>query len=213
MHTGIDTALFHPHSGAKAADPTIVFVGKMVRNKGVEVLVEAVCRIAADIPDVKLRLLGGGEPAVIESLKRRAAEWSVERALDMPGYVDRRDLPEQLSRAHVFAAPSKYEGGPGFVYLEAMACGLPVIGCRGSGVAEVIHQGENGLLVPPDDVDALAGALLRLLSDSREREAMGERAKSFVSKYADSGQCVARIADFYEAVVRRTVVSSERQAQ
>ena len=90
------------------------------------------------------------------------------------------ELPEHLSRAHVFAAPSLYEGGPGFVYLEAMACGLPVIACAGSGAAEVVFPGENGLLVPPGDVDALADALRQLLGDAIGRAEMGERARRYV---------------------------------
>ena len=204
LHTGVDTDLFRPRPVAKASEPTIVFVGKMVRNKGVEVLVEAVCQIANEFPGLRLRLLGSGEESVFTSLRSKADERDLGQILDMPGYVDKRDLPEQLSRAHVFAAPSEYEGGPGFVYLEAMACGLPVIGCRGSGAAEVIHEEENGLLVPPNDVPALAGALRRLLADGTEREAMGARARKFVSEHADSKQCVARIAAFYQAVIAGT---------
>ena len=128
-------------------------------------------------------------------------EHGLEHMLDLPGYIDRRDLPNQLSRAHLFAAPSKYEGGPGFVYLEAMACGLPVIGCNGSGAAEVIFNGKNGLLVPPDDVTALATALRRLLANEAEREKMSARAQAFVAQKADSKKCVARIADFYQSVI------------
>jgi glycosyltransferase involved in cell wall biosynthesis len=201
LHTGVDREIFFPRPVPKSAEPTIVFVGKMVRNKGVDVLAEAACRIAGEFPGLQLRLLGGGEESIIEAVRDRAAERGLEGMLDMPGYVDRRGLPDQLSAAHVLAAPSRYEGGPGFVYLEAMACGLPVIGCRGSGAAEVIRHGETGLLVPPDDVSALADALRRLLSDPGEREAIGARALHFVAEEADSRVCVARIADFYQAVI------------
>jgi 1,4-alpha-glucan branching enzyme len=207
LHTGVDRGVFFPRPVPSSPVPTIVFVGKIVRNKGVEVLVEAACLIAREYPGLRLRLLGGGEASVIEAVRGTAADRGLEGMLDMPGYVDRRDLPEQLSEAHVFAAPSRYEGGPGFVYMEAMACGLPVIGCQGSGASEVIRHGENGLLVPPDAVLALADALRRLLSDRTEREAMGETAQQSVSKHADSEHCVARIADFYRAVIERVASS------
>jgi glycogen synthase len=203
-HTGVDTGLFYPRPIAKAAAPTIVFVGKMVSNKGVDVLVDAACAIADDFPGLRLRLLGGGEKSVIDSARKKVEERGLERMLDMPGYVDRKDLPDELSRAHVFAAPSQYEGGPGFVYLEAMACGLPVIGCRGSGAAEVIREGENGLLVPPNDIPKLVKALYRLLDDSGEREAMGARAQKFVLEQADYKRCVAQIAAFYQQVITDT---------
>jgi glycosyltransferase involved in cell wall biosynthesis len=201
MHTGIDTDLFHPASVEKAADPTIVFVGKMVRNKGVEVLVDAACEIANEFPGLQLRLLGGGEESVIASLRRKVVERGLNQMLDMPGYIDRQDLPEQLSQAHLFAAPSEYEGGPGFVYLEAMACGLPVIACSGSGAAEVIQHGHNGLLVAPNDVPNLVNALRRLLSDTTEREAMSKRAVAYVQENANSQSCIRDLAAFYEHVL------------
>ena len=201
LHTGIETGLFYPRPVAKAADPTIIFVGKIVRNKGVEVLADAACEIAVDFPGLRLRLLGDGEQSIVDSVRKRVAERGLEQMLDMPGYVDQKELPDQLSQAHIFAAPSQYEGGPGFVYLEAMACGLSVIGCRGSGAAEVIQDGENGLLIPPDDVPALAAALRRLLSNSAEREALGNKAFKFVLEHMESKNCVKRIADFYQEVL------------
>lgn len=201
LHTGVDTEIFYPRPIEKAEEPTIIFVGKMVRNKGVEVLVEAACEIADDFPDLRLRMLGKGEESVIESIRRKAAAKGFESLLDMGGQVERKELAEQLSRAHVFAAPSFYEGGPGFVYLEAMACGLPVIGCDGSGAAEVIRDGVNGLLVQPNDVTSLTIALKRLLSDRAERERMAAEAQKFVDNEANSSHCVARIEAFYRAVI------------
>jgi glycosyltransferase involved in cell wall biosynthesis len=114
--------------------------------------------------------------------------------------VQPSQLPEHFSRAHVFAAPSQYEGGPGFVYLEAMACGLPVIACEGSGVAEVVRHGKNGLLVPPEDVPALTTALRSLFRDATVRQAMGEAARSFVVAEAESRVCIERIEAFYASV-------------
>jgi glycosyltransferase involved in cell wall biosynthesis len=201
MHTGVDTDLFRPTAVAKATDPTIVFVGKMVLNKGVDVLVEACCEIAPDFPNLRLRLLGGGEEAVIASLREKVGERGLDQMLEIPGYIDRFDLPDQLSRAHLFAAPSKYEGGPGFVYLEAMACGLPVIACSGSGAAEVVRHEHNGLLVAPDDLSDLVDALRRLLSDVDEREAMSSRAMDYVQENANSQTRIRELESFYAQVI------------
>ncbi len=177
LHTGVDTQLFAPRSTPKARRPTIIFAGKLARNKGVELLVEAACRLGGEFPELHLRLLGRGEPKMVEELKRAAQNSGYPGLLDLPGFVNRNQLPEEFSRAHVFAAPSQYEGGPGFVYLEAMACGLPVIACEGSGVAEIVRHGENGLLVPPHDVEALTAALRSLLRNAEQRQAMGEFAR------------------------------------
>ncbi len=200
LHTGVDTELFAPRAVAKASRPIIVFAGKLARNKGVHLLVEAACELAREFPGLHLRLLGRGEPRVIAELQSRAQSTGLAELLDLPGFVERAQLPEHFSRAHVFAAPSQYEGGPGFVYLEAMACGLPVIACEGSGAAEVVRHGENGLLVPPQNVEALVAALRELLRDSAKRQAMGERARSFVVAEADSRVCLKKLEAFYAAV-------------
>ncbi len=94
-----------------------------------------------------------------------------------------------------------YEGGPGFVYLEAMGCGLPVIGCAGSGLTEIIKNEVNGLLVPPGDVDALVSALQRLLSNADLREAIGKEALNYVKKEADSETNLLRLESFYKSVI------------
>lgn len=202
LHTGVDTALFAP-TGEKSERPTIIFAGKLVRNKGVHLLVEAACRVAEEFPDLQLRLIGRGEEPIVRQLQDIARAAGRSELLDLPGFVKREKLPLELSRAHVFAAPSQYEGGPGFVYLEAMACGLPVIACAGSGAAEVIRHGENGLLVPPEDVQALTDALSTLLRDGELRQAMGERARRFVLAEADSEACLKKLEAFYTAVASR----------
>ncbi len=197
LHTGVDTELFSPRPVTKAKRPTIIFAGKLARNKGVHLLVEAVCKLAREFPELHVRLLGRGESKVVEELRCLAHSAGFPDLLDLPGFVERTQLPENFSRAHIFAAPSEYEGGPGFVYLEAMACGLPVIACAGSGAAEVIAPEQTGLLTPADDLGALTGLLRRLLSDDKLRSGMGERARRYVLEHADSKVCLKRIESFY----------------
>ena len=197
LHTGVDTQLFSPLDIPKALRPTIVFAGKLARNKGVHLLVDAACALAREFPELHLRLLGRGDAAIVEQLRVRARSAGLPDLLDMPGFVDRTELPAHFARAHVFAAPSQYEGGPGFVYLEAMACGLPVIACAGSGASEVITPEQTGLLVPAEDVVALTGVLRRLLSDDELRASMGARARRYVLEHGDSSVCIARIEAFY----------------
>jgi glycosyltransferase involved in cell wall biosynthesis len=197
LHTGVDTAHFRS-GGPKAERPTVVFAGKVAKNKGADVLVEACCRLAREVPGLRLELLGRGDPAFVAQLREQAADFP--DLLDLPGFVSREELPARLARAHVFAAPSVYEGGPGFVYLEAMACGLPAVACSGSGASEAVRHGENGLLVPPGDAAALAAALGGLFADPAGREAMGRRARRFVEDEADSRACLRRLERFYADV-------------
>jgi glycosyltransferase involved in cell wall biosynthesis len=203
LHTGVETGHFRPLKVAKASRPTIVFVGKLVQNKGAEVLAEAACRLADEIPDLRLQVIGGGEGHVWERIRHSVQSSGHADLVERTGFVDRSQLPEYLSRAHVFAAPSVYEGGPGFVYLEAMACGLPAIACEGSGAAEVIASGENGFLVPPNDVETLTSVLRRLLSDEALQSDLGRRARDYVEKHADTRDCLDRLESFYVEVAAR----------
>jgi glycosyltransferase involved in cell wall biosynthesis len=219
LHTGVDTALFYPHPIAKETRPTIVFAGRISPNKGADLLVDAVCRLSREYPDVQLRLLGKGSDEFVDQLRAKAAQHGMPNLLDLPGFIAREELPAHLSRAHVFAAPSKYEPGPGLVCLEAMACGLPVVACAGAGAAEVVMPGENGLLVPPGDAAALADALGVLLSKPALREAMAARSRQYAQDVADSQLCLQRLEAFYASVVAtndgetgRTSVARQREA-
>ncbi len=200
IHTGVDTTQFAPRPVSKSERPTIVFAGKLAANKGVHLLVESACDLAREFPGLHLRLLGRSDPKLAAELCDRARSAGFPELLDLPGFVDRSELPEHFSRAHVFAAPSQYEGGPGFVYLEAMACGLPAIACAGSGAAEAVRHCETGLLIPPQDVPALTAALRTLLRDPKRSQAMGDAARRSVLAEADSRECVKRIEEFYGAV-------------
>ena len=203
LHTGVDTELFGPLDGMKAARPTIVFAGKLARNKGIGLLVEAVLRLADDFPGLRLQILGRGEADVVAELRAAAALHGRTDLLELVGFVNRQQIPNYFSQAHVFAAPSRYEGGPGFVYLEAMACGLPVIACEGSGAAEVVQPGVTGFLIPPGDVEALSAALRTLISDPVRAVSMGRAARQSVIETAESETCLDRLEAYYAAIVQQ----------
>ncbi|MEW6754946.1 MAG: glycosyltransferase family 4 protein [Candidatus Latescibacterota bacterium] len=207
IHAGVDLTRFRPLEVEGDGRPTIVFAGRLVAHKGVVALVEAACRVGAAHPDLRVKLVGRADRAMVCRLQETAAQAGLPALLEFVGFVPREELAVQLCQAHLFAAPSEYEGGPGFVYLEAMACGLPVIACAGSGAAEVVQAGATGLLVPPRDHDALCAALERLLASPRRRRAMGLRARRYVERHADARACTARLEAFYESVLagRQTV--------
>lgn len=202
IHTGVDRRIFRPTPVAKAERPTVLFVGKIAANKGVEALLDAALALVADIPDLRLQMVGGGNEGLSRRLVDRAAAAGQPELLELAGFRRRDELPDILSRAHLFAAPSIYEGGPGFVYLEAMACGLPVVACSGSGASEVVRHEQNGLLVTPGDANELVSALRRLLTDENLRSRLAAGGIQFVAEEADSDQCLRRLEGIYAAVAK-----------
>jgi glycosyltransferase involved in cell wall biosynthesis len=204
LYTGIDTTLFNPQNVSKYERPTIIFVGSLRRNKGVDLLVRAACNLAEDYPDLQLKVLGRGEKSYIDELKKIAEEAACSDLLDLPGFIHRQDLPLYLSQSHIFAGPSSYEGGPGNVYLEAMACGVPVVACSGSGVEGIITSQKNGLLVEPNNLDQLTNALDALLKNNELCSTLIKNAKKYVFQEADSKVCMKRLEQYYCCVANQS---------
>lgn len=205
IHLGIDTKVFIPQLREKEARPVIVFVGKIVPNKGVEELVDACAELIKVFPNLQLRLIGTGDASYLNKLRHKATQPDGSTFLELKGFVHKTDLPGELAKATVFAAPSWYEGGPGFVYLEAMACGLPVVACSGSGIDEIISNEVNGLLVPPKNSQALKEALFKIFSNKTLAKTMGENARKFVLQESDSRDCLKKLESFYEEVIKSHV--------
>jgi glycosyltransferase involved in cell wall biosynthesis len=204
LHTGIDTKLFSPRDVPKDQHPTIIFVGRLSKGKGAGVLVDAVIALATDVSGLRVRMIGRGETEFIKLLQEKALNSGFPDLLEFPGFATREELPMHLSRAHVFAAPSLYEGGPVFANLEAMACGLPVIASGGSGAAETIVHGHTGLLVAPGDVDGLTVALKTLLTNAPLRDKLSANARHYVETEAESSICLRKITAYYEIVIQNS---------
>ena len=202
IHTGIDTARLRPGLAPPDDRPTIICCGRVARSKGVDTLVDAACRLAAEWPSLCLRLIGNDADApLVNNLRSRTAAAGCPDLLDVVGHLAHVQLPQSLCRAWVHAAASRFEAGPGFANLEAMACGLPVVACSGSGSSEVIADGITGLLVPPDDIGALTTALRRLLGDATLRSRLGAAARAAVEADHESTACLRRYARFLANVV------------
>ena len=164
-----------------AQGPTrLVYVGRLHPQKGVDVLLDAVSLLTErDIP-VSVRLVGDGpeRPALEEEASRRDLAGTVE----FVGAVE--DADQELRRADVFVLPSRTEGMSNAL-LEAMARGMAVVATSVSGSSTLVEDGRTGLLVPPEDAEALALAIERLAADAAERRRLGEGARAaMTSTYA-----------------------------
>jgi glycosyltransferase involved in cell wall biosynthesis len=205
---GIDTERFQPTtSGLRArlglgARPTILFAGRMEERKGLSTLVRAFAAVARRRSDVVLLLAGGD---VSGAGGRSNAAWMCEEwgRLGVPsdrflflGNISHDQMPSVYSAADLLVAPSPLEAF-GFVYLEAMACGCPPIGCTTGGAPEIIDHSHTGLLVPPDNAPALERAIETLIDDRDWRAALGARGRTHVLSHYSLDAMVRRTETFY----------------
>lgn len=164
--------------GLPSEAPVLLSVGALKRRKGVDVLLRAFQRVLQDEPQAVLLLVGDGDRAGYQSL---AKTLGVQERVQFLGSVDEKLLAHCYQACDVFVLlPRKVDAmfeGFGMVYLEAGAYGKPVVGASSGGAAEAIRHGETGLLVPEEDWDAAAQAILRLLRNPIEAQQLGERGR------------------------------------
>lgn len=158
----------------------IVSAGRLEPVKGYDIVMAAFARVCAKAPG--WRLIIAGEGKLNQSLRQLAADLGIEGRTDFVGH--RTDIERLLGEAAIVALASRYEGFPN-VLLESLGMGAAVIAtdCK-SGPAELISNGENGLLVPVDDVDAMADRMARLIANDGLRGRLGTRALEARSTYA-----------------------------
>ncbi|GBE09785.1 GDP-mannose-dependent alpha-(1-6)-phosphatidylinositol monomannoside mannosyltransferase [bacterium BMS3Bbin12] len=166
--------------------PVLLTVCRLVRRKGVDLVIEALARLVPAYPGLRYLVVGAGpERRNLEALARRHG---VAERVIFAGSVPEKELPAHYHLASVFVMPSRYLGdeasveGLGLVYLEAMASGLPVVAGRSGGVPDIVHDGENGILVAPDSVTDLARALDTLLRDGVYAGRLGDNGLAFVRR-------------------------------
>jgi glycosyltransferase involved in cell wall biosynthesis len=198
FHTGVDTDQFHP--GAPSTSPTIVCVGRFAPSKGTDVLVRACIEVSRRHPALRLVLVGRGDDAFVDSLVSEARAAGRPDMLEIRQPVAHAELPELLRRAAVYASPSTFEAGPGMTFLEAMACGIPVVGPAGTGVSEVVTDGRVGLLVEPT-LEPVAAALSSLLDDPERRGQLGQNARAEAVARFSTARAIARLEKIYASVI------------
>lgn len=202
VHCGVDTGLFRPAPGAEAlADrPTVLFVGRMVGNKGAETVAEAGFLLRSKYPGLRLVFVGECT-SVSERIRERARAERAEEMIEMPGFVPLDQLPAYYRQAHLFCGPATYEGF-GQVAIEAMACGCPAIVSAGGGGAEAVSTGETGLVVAADDPAATARAIDAILGDAALRARMSAAGLRRVSDYFAMDRYIGRVLAVYEKAIR-----------
>lgn len=207
---------------AKGGDLTVLFVGRLEKRKGIHMLVKAMPAVINEFPNVRFVIIGRDSfvtenEVAFSGSKMRSFK---SRLLDMiPGeckasvtfldYVSSEELDRHYRQCDIFVAPSLYESF-GFIYIEAMSYAKPVIGCGVGGVPEVIKDKETGFLVPPEDPQRLAEAILTLLRNPDLRITMGLNARKHVEQNFTLEHMAKNTETAYKEAIKRYADSSSR---
>jgi glycosyltransferase involved in cell wall biosynthesis len=172
-----------------------------VRQKGVDVLLRAFATVLEQVPHARLLLAGDGpERHVVDRL---IADLGVSSGVTLLGYVSQAEVEHHFAKAWAQAVPSRFAEAFGLVAVEAMMRGTAVVASASDGLTEVVRDGQTGFLVPPGDADALAAALVRLLSDRALAERLGEAGREAALVHFRWETYIDKIIDLYDALSRR----------
>jgi phosphatidyl-myo-inositol dimannoside synthase len=189
-------------------EPVVFSVGAIKTRKGQHIALEAVALARRKVPNLHYAMAGSLNvmPDFVERLRKRAAELGIDHYVHFLGLLPPYGaLTAWFQQSDVFILPSVSQGssfeGLGFVYLEAGAAGTPSIGTLNCGAMEAIIDGETGLLVPQDDAQATADALVKILCDDDLRARMGQAARDH-AKRLSWGNLVDRVSEIYREITK-----------
>jgi len=199
---GVDASRFSPRVkpytpvAEKIGDKKmILFVGRLTKYKGVERLLHAFSRLLKDYKDVVLCIRGSGPEG--QRLHQLESRLGLKGKVLWPSYIPNRDMPRLYAASNLFVLPSLIEP-LGIAALEAMASGNPVVASRTGGLADLVEEDVNGYLVSPGSVEALRGAMLRILEDKRLEERLGRGSRRMVEERFSWEVVAERSLSLYE---------------
>jgi glycosyltransferase involved in cell wall biosynthesis len=187
----VDTEEFAPDAGG---GESILWYGRFVEEKGLRHLVAAAAELLKSDGGARFVLAGHGPQR--EAISRMADGLGISQSLSMPGALDRQGIVSLLMSSSIVVVPSTKEGMP-FSLLEAMSSGKAVLASDIPGIKDIIKDGENGLLVPPSDPDALAKGLSTLRKDQALRDRLGKAARRTILDRFSERAIVDRIEAMY----------------
>jgi colanic acid/amylovoran biosynthesis glycosyltransferase len=202
VHCGVTPSEYVGLPPARSDRPQILCVGRLVREKGHAILLQALARLRRQGYEPRVVFVGSGPTQ--ESLERLAHELELDGQLSFAGAVGQDQIKRYYAESSIVCLPSFAEGLP-VVLIEAMACGRPVVASAVAGVSELIRDGRTGLLVAPGNPDELAHALGALISSPDLRETLAGAGRRHVTREFD----IERSADQLEGLFRAMLDSAE----
>ena len=172
------------------------FFGRLSRQKGPDLLIEAAADVVAHVPQVHFVMYGAGEEE--QALRKLVEERQLGPHVQFAGTCAQAETVARMRETDVVAVPSRWEGCP-YVVLEAFQAGVPLVAASVGGVPELIRDGVNGVLVEAESEEALCDGLLALLRDPQKRRSLAEQGRASVSEHTVSAMA-GEVGTVYRAV-------------
>lgn len=203
---GVDTrTLFTPDPAIYRVDNELLFVGRLVEKKGCTYLLGAMPEILRRHPDTRLRIVGSGPEK--DALKHQADHLGIAHAVTFHGAVNNAEIPDLYRRATVFVAPSIVtaqgdQEGLGLVLVEALACGCPAVASDLPAIRDVIIHEDTGWRVPQKSPEAIASAVVKLLSEPGLRRQLAVNGRKHVIRNFDWVEVSSMYASLFDRVIQ-----------
>ena len=194
----VTESLANQYASLSRQDNMVLFVGHIVKTKGIFELIEA----CGELPDVKLKVLGMGNATVVEELQSLASRYREDDWVEFTGNLPAEDVISEMCQCAVFALPTYTEGFPN-VILESMTCACPIVTTCVGAIPEMldIHNGENyGICVAPQDVRGLRLAISRMLTDADYAKSCGANAQKRVKEMYSMPIIWERMCEIWDRV-------------
>lgn len=196
-----------PHEPSRANRPHVLFIGRLEPRKGIDTFLEAAVKVLATVDDAEFLVAGDDSRPDPDGVPYRErweamADQRFAERLTFLGSVSDADLATLIRDARVVVMPSRYESF-GLVAVEAMMHGRAVVASDVGGLAELIENQVNGVLVPMGDADSLASALCELVNDAERAAALGEAARQRFVEHLSIAAAARRLEEVIRPVARR----------
>jgi L-malate glycosyltransferase len=179
---------------AASGELRVLFAGRLVRVKGLDVLLKAWRSVVDACPDKQLSLLFAGQGPLEKELMQQAERLEISDSVKFLGMV--QHMPSLLAKGDIYVQPSLQEGLPNSV-IEAMACGLPIVATKVSGNEDLVNHNSNGLLVEPGNANLLAEALLELINNTEKRIQMGKLSRRIIEENYQLPKVIEKLVRVY----------------
>lgn len=180
--------------------PVLLFVGSLIPEKGIEVLIQAFADVLKNVPGARLRVIGYATPAYERVLQSMISGLGIGERVTLCGYLNVTELTRHFTEATLLVLPSFMDTAPNVV-AEAQVAGVPVVATAVGGIPEMIEPDVTGVLVLPRSVESLAKGLVRLLNDGTLRDLVAAVAQEQAQRECKPGTQVTKLVEVYRAVL------------